>query len=237
MKKKLLSRTLSVLATALLVAAVALLSACGGGSKRSSDQASATESPSMSPHIAAFEANPNVATWEPLHEDILEGPLTSADESRIVEVFSTKTISQRIVNAAAVDLALIDWAGTMKWVHQLNVASRTDLSPQGRQMVRNTARFAWLMLTLRASYVTDFVDLSHADLRVQAPFIGQAMNLANVDFSGSELSGGTWRGANLGSAIFNDATVHGVLRCENCTFGSMQYSGTATLTDGKWMAR
>jgi hypothetical protein len=220
------------------IVALSLLAACGGAdSKHPSDQQSPAESTSMGSSIAAFQRNPTVATWEPLHEDVLKGPLTSNDESRIVEVLGSTPIPRRILAAAAVDLASVDWVGSMRWVHQLNVASRTDPSPQGRAMVRNTARLAWLLLTLRASYVNDFVDLAHADLRIDSGAIGQAMNLANVDFSGSELSGGTWHNANVGNAVFNGASVDGVLRCANCTFGSLQYSGSVTLTDGKWVPR
>lgn len=213
---------------------VAATAACGGGGNNA-NQGGPSESPKMASDIAAFEKDQSLSNWEALHEDILKGPLTGDAESRIVEIFATKPVPRRIVNAAVIDLSTVDWAGTMKWIHQINVAAKID--PEGAQMVKGTARLAWLMLTLRASYANDFVDLSRTDLKADDPFVGQSMNLTNVDFSGSELRGGKWHNSNLTNATFNGTGVDGALQCINCTWGSLQFPGVVTLTDGKWVPR
>ena len=219
---------------ALAVAAFALLAACGGVSKRPSDRAPA-QSASLAPAIAAFEKNPNAATWENLHAELLKAPIAPAAESRIVGVLAMRTLPRNVLDAAAVDLATLDWGGTVELTRKLNVVARSDPSPQGKAMVGNTSRLAWLMLALRANYAIEPVDLSHTDLRTGAPSVGQSMNLANADFSGSELLGTTWRSSNVTNAIFDGTDVAGVLRCANCTFGTLQYPGTVTLTGGKWV--
>lgn len=235
MTERLAAKTGSALAAALVVAAVAILTACGGVSKRP-DRAPA-EPASLSPNVAAFERSPNVATWETLHGELLKAPISPAVESRIVGVLAAKTLPRNILDAVAVDLATLDWGGTVELARKRNIVARSDASPQGSAMVRSTARLVWLMLTLRASYAVETVDLSYADLRTGTPSVGQSMNLANVDFSGSELSGASWRNSNLTDAIFDGTEVAGVLRCTNCTFGTLQYPGTVTLTGGKWVPR
>ncbi|MEO6836018.1 MAG: pentapeptide repeat-containing protein [Candidatus Tumulicola sp.] len=229
-----LSKTGSAFAAGILAVTLATLAACGGVSKRPDR---GHESAFVPPHVAAFERNPNAANFESLHADLLMGPISSETDSRIVAVLASKDVPRNVLDAIAVDLATLDWGGTMEWAQKLNVVARSDSSPQGARMVRNTSRLAWLMLTLRANYAVDLVDLSHADLKTGAPSVGQAMNLANVDFSGSELAGTTWHNSNLTNAIFGGTVVAGALRCTNCTFGTMQYPGTVTLTDGKWVPR
>jgi uncharacterized protein YjbI with pentapeptide repeats len=167
---------------------------------------------------------------------LLTTPPNVAVESSLVEVLAEAPVSDRVLDAAAVDLATADWPGAMKWIRQYNVAARTEASARGRGAASVTARLAWLMLALRPSYAKDPVDLTHADLRDPAPFVGQAMNLTNVDFSGAVLSGGTWRGANVGGAQFSAVSIGGTLRCANCTFGNVRYPGVLMLAGGQWAA-
>jgi hypothetical protein len=194
----------------------------------------------VDPHVVianmeAFEKNPSMETWGPIRAELLKTPADQVIESS-VQALTEQPVPSRLLNAAAVDLGASDWAATMKWVRQYNVAASTDPSARGRQMVSGTARLAWLMLALRANYVKDAADLSRTDLRDDAAFIGQSMNLANIDFSSSRLNGGTWHNANVGGALYAGATVTGVLRCTACTFGSLRYPGTLTLISGQWVS-
>lgn len=172
----------------------------------------------------------------PLRTALLENPNDGALASTIVEALSQQPIPAPVMNAAAVDLANADWLGTMRWIRLYNVAARLGARPVDRQVVLSTAQLAWLMLALRANYAKDATDLSRTDLRDDARFIGQAMNFANVDFSGASLSGGTWRGANIGGAQFEGVTVAGELRCVACSLGSERYPGTLKLVEGHWAA-
>jgi hypothetical protein len=213
---------------------LSLLEGCGA-TRQSYDQQGLDPKAVIS-NMEAFEKQPTLETWGPLRAEILKTPTDQVIESS-VEALTEQPVAARLLNAAAVDFAAADWSGTMKWVRDYNVASGTDPAARGRQMVTGTARLAWLMLALRASYVRDAVDLSHMDLRDEAGFIGQAMNLANVDFSASRLSGGTWRNANVGGALFSGATITGNLRCTSCSFGSLRYPGSLTLINGQWVPR
>jgi hypothetical protein len=235
MNEGLLAGTRTAFAAALAVAAFATLTACGGVSKRT-DRVS-SEPTSITPFVAAFEESPTVANWENLHAQLIKAPIAAPTEARIVGVLVAKPLPRNILDAAAVDLATLDWGGTVELLRKLNVVARSDPSPQGVRMVGDTARLAWLMLTLRANYSIESVDLSYTDLKAGTPSVGQSMNLANVDFSGSELRGTTWRNSNLTDAIFDRTDVAGVLRCTNCTFGTLQYPGTVTLAGGKWVPR
>lgn len=184
--------------------------------------------------LAAFQSQPSQRTWEPLRVALVTTPPNAAVESSVVQVLSEAAVSERLLDAAAVDLATVDWSGAIKWVRQYNVAARTDRSPRGRGVVRATARLGWLLLALRPNYAKDPVDLTHADVRDAAPFVGQAMNLTNVDFSGADLRGGTWRGTNVGGTQLSSASIDGSLRCANCTFGNVRYPGVVTLAGGQW---
>lgn len=225
----------TVLATALLALVFAFVPACGGVSQRSDKGAPAP--PAIAPALSAFERDPNRATWETLHVSLIKAPIAPDSESRLVEVLATKPVSRAVLAAAAVDLATLDWGGTMQWLQKLNVAARSDTSRQSAEVIANTSRLAWLMLTLRANYADDSVDLTRTNLKAGTPSTGQAMNLARVDFSDAELAGADWRSSNLTDALFNGTVVAGVLRCTNCTFGTLRYRGTAVLTDGKWVSR
>lgn len=165
---------------------------------------------------------------------LLQTPPNAAVVSTAVEALAATSVPERVLDAAAVDLATADWPGAIKFARQYNVAARTDGSAHGRRTVSATARLAWLLLALRPSYAKDSVDLTHADLRDGAGFVGQAMNLTNVDFSGASLAGATWRNANVGGANFASASITGMLRCADCTFGNVRYPGVLTLAGGQW---
>ena len=57
-------------------------------------------------------------------------------------------------------------------------------SRQSAEVIANTSRLAWLMLTLRANYADDSVDSRRTNLKAGTPSTGLAMNLSRVDFSG-----------------------------------------------------
>ncbi len=191
----------------------------------------------MSRAVSAFEKNPNVPNWKYLHGALSSGPLDARDERRIVDVLVDKVVPARIVDATVVDLATIDWIGTMQWVHERNVSARTNPTLQHTSVAASSARLAWLMLAVRANYADDFVDLSDADLRSRLPQVGQSANLANVDFSGAALNGATWRDSKLVKARFFGTNVAGVLRCIGCTFARGTDPGSAILVDGTWILR
>jgi hypothetical protein len=216
------------------IALAALIAAVGCG--RTTRDAERFDTRQFVADVAAFQDRPSEQTWEPLRIALLTTPAKVAVESSLVEVLAEAPVSERVLDAAAVDLATADWPGAMKWVRQYNVAARTQTSARGRGAASATARLAWLLLALRPGYAKDPVDLTHADLRDTAPFVGQAMNLTNVDFSGAVLSGGTWRSANVGGAQFSSASVAGTLRCANCTFGNVRYPGVVRLAGGQWAA-
>lgn len=215
---------------AVALAALAVASGCAGDTH----DAARLDTKQFVADVAAFENQPSERTWQPLRIALVRFPPNAAVESTVVEALAGEPVSERVLDAAAVDLATADWPGAIKWVRQYNVTARTSTSPHARDATRTTARLAWLLLALRPSYAKDQVDLTHADLRDAAPFVGQAMNLTNVDFSGTSLSGGTWRGANVGGALFSSASIAGVLRCANCSFGNVRYPGVVTLVGGQW---
>lgn len=221
-----LLRSLSAIALALVPA----LAGCG----RTAPNSPGFDTKQFVGDLAAFQAQPSQRTWEPLRVALVKSPPNGAVESSVVETLAETHVSDRLLDAAAVDLATVDWPGAVKWIRQYNVVARADPSPRGRAAVRATARLGWLLLALRPNYAKDPVDLTHADFRDSAPFVGQAMNLTNVDFSGAALAGGTWRGTNVGGAQFASASIEGPLRCANCTFGSVRYPGVVTLAAGQW---
>jgi hypothetical protein len=184
----------------------------------------------------AFQKHPTEQTWGPVRAIVLKSHAGPALVSSAVEALSAQPVPTRVLDAAAVDLATNDWPATMKWIRQYNVVARTDRSLRGRQVVAATARLAWLMLALRANYARDAVDLTHTDLRDSAEFVGQAMNLENVDFSGSTLRGGTWRSANVLGALFSGVAVDGALHCDACSFGATKYPGALKLVNDRWVS-
>jgi hypothetical protein len=211
-----------------------LLAACGPPST-----ASPVREPvaGLSVAVSAFQKNPNVPNWKILHGSMSSGTLDARDERRIVDVLVDKAVPDRVFDATVVDLATIDWIGTVRWVHERNVSARNDRSPGQKSVASSTARLVWLMLAVRANYADDFVDLSGANLRSRMPQVGQSANLINVDFSGTALNGATWRKSKLAKARFSRASVAGVLLCNDCTFARGLHRGSATLVDGTWILR
>ena len=171
----------------------------------------------------------------PLRAALFDSPADPALESSVIDALARQPVPVRVLDAAAVDLATSDWAGTMKWVRAYNVMAQTNPAPAGRTTVAATAHLAWLLLALRAAYAKDAVDLTRTDLRDADAYIGQAMNFANVDFSESRLSGGQWHGSNVGGASFSNVLLNAPLQCSGCTFGSVKYPGTVALRNGQWV--
>lgn len=222
-----------------LVAATAL-TACGGVSQRP-DREPAARAPQMRAALAdalsGFERDPGPRTWMPLHAALMQGPIAPETESRIVRTIAAQAVARNVVDAAAVDLATLDWGGTMQWVQRTNVAARDDASPRGVSAVRGSSVLAWLMLALRPAYADDPVDLTRSDLRYGGPPPHLALNLAQVDFSHALLPGGIWYQANLTGARFDGTSATGALRCAGCTFGTFVFRGTAVFSGGSWLSR
>ncbi|MBV8149723.1 MAG: pentapeptide repeat-containing protein [Candidatus Eremiobacteraeota bacterium] len=187
----------------------------------------------MGTDLTNFENNPTVATFEAVHNDILVGSLDASAEERLVNRLMAGGVSDRIVNAVVADLVASDFLGALRWVRELNVTARIGNSSQGSAITRNSARLGWLMLAMRPYDDTGGVDLSHMDLRGNAPFIGQNMNLQGANFSGSYLSGGVWRDSDLSNAVFPRSIAAGPLTCADCTWGSAR--ATLQLHDGRWV--
>lgn len=210
-----------------------LLTACSGGGDGGSQATPApTEPPGMASNVTVFEKNPNVDTWDPVHQDLQKG-VTPKSESRIIEILATKDVDPRIVNAAAVDLTSADFVGAMRAVHALNVTAQIDPPPNAATIVRKTSWLAWIFLALRSVYDRSGIDVTHMDLRTGGTFVGQNMNLRNVDFSGATLNGGVWRGNDLTDANFGSARVMAPFTCVNCTWGPV--NATLKFSDGRWI--
>lgn len=233
------TRATAALTLAAGLVAATVLTACGGVSQRP-DREPAARASQLRAELAfvlpAFERSPNAGSWLALHAALMQGPISPETESRIVRTLASESVSRNVVDAAAVDLASLDWGGTMQWVQKTNLAARDDASSRGASAVRNSSELAWLMLALRPAYAGDPVDLTRADLRFGAPPSRLSLNLANVDFSHGVLPGVTWYGANLTDARFDGTSVAGVLRCANCRFGTLELRGTAVLADGTWLS-
>jgi len=208
------------------------MTACGGGSSSPEPSPSPTEAPQMGANISAFEKNPSVDTWEPVHEDLKPG-VTAKSEARIVEILATKNINPRIMNAAAVDLTSSDFVGAMRAVHALNVTAQINPPDNAAQIVHKTSWLAWLFLALRSVYARSGIDVTNMDLRTSGSFVGQNMNLRNVDFSSATLVGGTWRRVDLTDANFADARVMTPFMCIGCTWGPV--TATLKFSDGRWV--
>lgn len=223
-------RTIRRLAIACFCAlAAASLTACGkGGSEPAA-------SPTLSADAEKFEQDPTLDRWDVLYRDVLAGSMAQADLSRTVQALTSRDVPRTVLNVAAIDLSGVNYPTTIKWIHQFNLSTRGDTSPAAVQLAKRTASFAWIMLALRSSYATDYVDLSHADLRDGDKFVGQSMNLNSVDFSGALLPGGAWRNVNLTNANFTGTQVQGALYCVNCTWGTFRDPDTAAFTDVGWM--
>jgi hypothetical protein len=200
-----------------------------------------TESPSPKPEtladLSAFENHPDAATWTKVHDDIMLSRFDTIVESRIIGVVVRSELPRRVLNAILVDLSDKDSRGTFAWLHAANVVAQSDPSPESAATIARTAEIIWLMLELRVPYDQAAVDLTHTDLRSTARFVGQAMNLQNINFTGSLLPGGTWRKSNLGQSLFTDVSTAGRLTCESCSWGSLTFKGTAVFADGAWITK
>jgi hypothetical protein len=218
-------------AVALAFAALASLTACSNPASKP-----VAGSPSMDAAVAAFEQNPDDSTFQALHTEILtSGSLNAGSEMRIANRLMAGKISERIANAAAADLATIDFLGTMRYLRAANIAAQINPPRDTPDMVRKTAKLSWLMLALRPYGDKNPVDVSHMDLRVPDASIGRALNLSNIDFTGAHLAAGAWRGADLAGAAFGDVITDGPVVCDTCRWGSARAS--LRLDDGKWVAR
>lgn len=184
--------------------------------------------------IAAFRAKPNDATWEQVHNDLVRSASSADSQSSLVEAIAEDDVPRAYVEAAAIDLAHTDFQGAVHWIRLVNAAARTDPSPAAQEKVKRSALLAWLVLALRSSIDANGVDMTNMDLRCNEKFVGQAGNFDNVDFSGSMLSGGTWRYVNLTDARFDGTLATGTLLCANCIWGKQQFAGTMVLQRGVW---
>jgi uncharacterized protein YjbI with pentapeptide repeats len=211
------------------LACAAILAACNRTVKPGASPAPA----SMAADVQAFVTRPNDATFEAVHADILKGRLTGVDEMRIVDRVAAGSVPARIRNAVMADIASVDFLGEMGLLRQINTTSRAALDPSSLALVRRSARLCWLLLELRPFEDSSQISLEHMDLRASEPFVGQAMNLKNVNFSGAILPGGTWTRSDLTGAIFRDATADGTLTCENCTWGE-SVRATLRFANGEW---
>lgn len=209
------------------------LTACGSANGNVSQATPApTEPPEMASSVSAFQKNPNVDTWDPVHQDLQKG-VTPKSESRIVEILATRNVDPRIVNAAAVDLSSADFVGAMRAIHALNVTSQINPPANAATIIRRTSLLTWILLALRSVYDKSGIDLTHMDLRGGGTFVGQNMNLRDVDFSGATLDGGLWRGDDLTDASFAGARVMAPFTCANCTWGPV--NATLKFSDGRWI--
>jgi uncharacterized protein YjbI with pentapeptide repeats len=223
-------RGVSRLTCALLAGAVA---ACSNGIEETK--------PTVFRDFAAFSKTPDDATFEALHDDIVLGDIKPGDgaEALIVDRIAAGHVPRIIVHAVLEDLAAHDYVGTMSFVRQRNLSSQFDSTPDGSNLVKETARICWLLLALRPSADDRAIDLTRtdlarADLRADGIAAGSGMNLKNVDFSGAALPGGTWRRSNLAGALFSRTSSAGRLICKDCSWGGV--GGTLRLSNGKWVA-
>jgi Pentapeptide repeats (8 copies) len=179
-----------------------------------------------------FERNPSIQTWKAVHGHMRLGALDERSQVAIVRGLSARDVPERLDDAAAVDMATYAWSGSVETIRQQNVRAQRIGS---LSMALRTARMAWLMMALRAGYLTDRVDLSSMDLRDRSRFVGQSMNLRAVDFSGSRLSGATWHGCDLTWSTFTRMKVDGRLTCVDCIWYPGGKPQGKTFVHGRWI--
>jgi hypothetical protein len=206
------------------------LSGCARYSERI---ATTTPKATLAPFVRVFAQRPSIATWEPVHRHMRLGALDVRSQTAIVDGLTRgRDIPPRLVDAAVVDLATYAWGGSIETVRRENLRARREAAPD---VISRTAHLAWLLLVLRAAYLDDRVNLSEMDLRDPSRFVGQSMNLTDVNFTRSRLTGGLWRDTNLTNATFNGAAVDGRLACDNCVWN---YGGSPlrkTFAHGRWV--
>jgi hypothetical protein len=185
--------------------------------------------------LTAFERRPSETTLQPLEDDLLGRPSQLPVVDRIVTLIANRDLEPRLENALVVDLAKYDTTNAIRWLHELNVVARVNPTPEGPAIVRRTAKACWLILALRPNYGEAGIDLTRMDLRIDAAFVGQGMNLSHIDFGSAVLSPGAWHGTDVSESSFKDALVAGPLTCENCTVGGRRAAGSLHLLDGQWV--
>jgi hypothetical protein len=186
------------------------------------------------PFARAFERHPSIATWDAVHRHMRLGALEERSQTAIVKGLTRgRGVPPRLMNAAAVDLATYAWNDSLVTVRRENVMARRD--PASSKAVARTARLAWLLLALRAGYVDERIDLSKMDLRDPSRFVGQSMNLSNIDFSESRLTGTVWHGSNLTRASFDQVAPDGALACDACIWTRGGTPLRKTFVRGRWV--
>jgi uncharacterized protein YjbI with pentapeptide repeats len=188
----------------------------------------------MSSDVEAFSANPNVDTWSAVHADILKDLLTPEADSLLVNALASKSLPEPIFDAAVADLSQADFLTTFVLLRELNIMSRNAIDTRDASVVSRTSKISWMLLSLRPSDDKSSINATNMDLLFGGDFVGQGMNLMNVDFSGAKLPGGVWRGSDLTGATFDAATTDSQLVCRDCTWGNV--SATLHLVDGRWLA-
>lgn len=185
--------------------------------------------------LSAFELHPSYENLATLQGDVADSAAQVSIVDRLVGVIANRDLPANLENALVADLAQYDATDTIRWLHQLNVVARLNPTAQGPAIVKRTAKACWLVLALRPNYGEAGIDLTRMDLRTDAAFVGQAMNLTHIDFRGSVLSPGTWRASNVSDSAFDGASTDGLLSCVRCTFRDHLVEGTARLQDGRWV--
>lgn len=186
--------------------------------------------------VAAFESSPDEKSWAVLHGDLLTGPGSLYVTSRIVNVLAKHDLPTPLVNAVAADLWTNDSLDALRSVRQMNVAASRYRTAREARVAERTSRLAWLLLAMRTSDVINVIDLTQMDLRAGGDSVGQGMNVNNVDFSGSKLQGGSWKGANITGTIFNGVHLTSRLTCTDCFWKDFLVNGTLVLSNGRWTA-
>jgi hypothetical protein len=184
--------------------------------------------------LSAFERHPSYVNLVTLQGDVADSPAQVSIVDRLVGVLANRDLPANLENALVADLAQYDATDTIRWLHQLNVVARFNPTAEGPAIVKRTAKACWLVLALRPNYGEAGIDLTRMDLRTDAAFVGQAMNLTHIDFAGAVLAPGTWRASNLSDSNFRGASAAGRLTCVRCTFGGHVVEG-ARLQDGRWV--
>lgn len=185
--------------------------------------------------LDTFEKDPSEKTLLPLERDMAAAPLAPGVVQRLVTVVANRDLPNRLLNAIVVDLAQYDTTNTIRWLHELNVVGRINPTNDGPAIVRRTAHACWLVLALRANFGRAGIDLTRMDLRDDAQFVGQGMNLSYVDFSSSTLSPGNWRSSNLTASDFENVSVDGALTCSDCKFHGKKVAEKTVLQNGQWV--
>ena len=172
---------------------------------------------------------------KPLTDELrTQGRLTPDAGSALVTILATKPVPDPFLSAAVADLAQSDFLTTFVDLRELNVTSRHEASSSAAFALQKTSQIAWLMLSLRSPDDKSGINLTNMDLRFGGDFVGQGMNLSNVDFSGAALAGGVWRGSDLTGATFDAVTTAAPLLCRSCVSGNVR--ATLQLVEGRWVS-